>query len=71
MLRTPLNEVVSKRNVVAMMKASLRELSMRNEIQSSTPSLRNAIDHSSAAPPVPIPADHVGPFVIPGTGRLV
>jgi len=29
------------------------------------------IDHSSCAPPVPIPTGHVGPFVIPGTGRTV
>ena len=28
-------------------------------------------DHSSSAPPVPIPAGHVGEFVIPGTGRRV
>jgi hypothetical protein len=26
---------------------------------------------SDAAPPVPIPAGHVGPVVLPGTGRLV
>jgi hypothetical protein len=31
----------------------------------------HGIDHSSAAPPVAIPQGHVGPFVIPGTGRLV
>lgn len=29
------------------------------------------IDHSSAAPPVPIPRGHIGEFVIPGTGKLV
>lgn len=34
-------------------------------------STRRAIDHSSSAPPVPMPPGHVGPFVIPGTGRLV
>ena len=44
---------------------------MRNDLHNSKPSRRDAIDHSSAAPPVPIPADHVGPFVIPGTGRMV
>ena len=28
-------------------------------------------DRSSSAPPVAIPPGHVGPFVIPGTGRVV
>jgi len=37
---------------------------------SITPQQRG-IDHSSVAPPVPIPTGHVGPFVIPGTGRTV
>lgn len=32
---------------------------------------RLGIDHSSEAPPVPIPHGHVGEFVIPGTGRRV
>ena len=32
---------------------------------------QGGIDHNAAAPPVPIPAGHVGPFVIPGTGRTV
>ncbi len=31
----------------------------------------HGIDHSSLAPPVTIPPDHVGEFVIPGTGRVV
>ena len=45
---------------------------MSNEVQNpSTPSARHGIDHSSSAPPVAIPPGHVGPFVIPGTGRLV
>ena len=35
------------------------------------PSRTPAIEHSSSAPPVTIPPGHVGPFVIPGTGRLV
>ena len=37
----------------------------------STPSRRNGIDPGPAAPPVAIPQGHVGPFVIPGTGRMV
>jgi hypothetical protein len=32
---------------------------------------QGGIDHSSVAPPVPIPPGHVGPFVIPGSGRTV
>ena len=38
---------------------------------SNESSQRFGIDHSSVAPPVPIPPGHVGPFVIPGTGRMV
>ncbi len=30
-----------------------------------------AIDHSASAPPIAIPRDHVGEFVIPGTGRRI
>jgi hypothetical protein len=30
-----------------------------------------AIRHSSAVPPVEIPPGHIGPVVLPGTGRLV
>jgi hypothetical protein len=45
---------------------------MSTEFTGSTSmSRRSKIDHSSAAPPVAIPPGHVGPFVIPGTGRLV
>jgi hypothetical protein len=44
---------------------------MVNELHGSLPSHRHGIDHSSSAPPVTIPPGHVGPFVIPGTGRLV
>jgi hypothetical protein len=39
--------------------------------ESSTQSSPRGIDHSSSAPPVAIPPGHVGPFVIPGTGRMV
>lgn len=31
----------------------------------------HGIDSGDSAPPVPIPPGHVGPFVIPGTGRTV
>lgn len=44
---------------------------MFSEIDFNGPSQRNRIDHNSAAPPVAIPPGHVGPFVIPGTGRMV
>jgi len=44
---------------------------MFNDLHSKAATRRNRIDHSSSAPPVPIPPGHVGPFVIPGTGRLV
>jgi hypothetical protein len=50
---------------------SLREYLMFNQPDDSTTSTRRGIDHSSAAPPVAIPPGHVGPFVIPGTGRTV
>ncbi len=30
-----------------------------------------AIHHIASAPPVPVPPGHVGPLVIPGTGRKV
>lgn len=32
---------------------------------------RDLIRHNSAAPPVPIPPGHVGPVVLPGSGRMV
>ncbi|HEY6134219.1 MAG TPA: hypothetical protein VIW70_09590 [Rubrivivax sp.] len=44
---------------------------MFNEPAESTTSTPRGIDHSSSAPPVAIPPGHVGPFVIPGTGRTV
>lgn len=34
-------------------------------------SRRPAIDHQASAPPVPIPRDHVGEFVMPGSGRRI
>jgi hypothetical protein len=33
--------------------------------------VRSAIRTSDAMPPVPIPPGHVGPVVLPGTGRTV
>jgi hypothetical protein len=44
---------------------------MINAPEDRTLSHRRGIDHSSSAPPVAMPPGHVGPFVIPGTGRLV
>jgi hypothetical protein len=44
---------------------------MGNEFNGDTLLRRSVIDQNSAAPPVPIPPGHVGPVVIPGTGRLV
>lgn len=35
------------------------------------PSQHHGINPNSSAPPVAIPPGHVGPFVIPGTGRMV
>jgi hypothetical protein len=32
---------------------------------------RNTILHNTAMPPVEIPPGHVGPVVLPGTGRMV
>lgn len=32
---------------------------------------RQGISHNSTVPPVSIPPGHIGPVVIPGTGRLV
>jgi len=42
-----------------------------SEHQGTTTARRHGITHSSSAPPVTIPAGHVGEFVIPGTGRRV
>lgn len=44
---------------------------MLDDLDSGRPSRQHGIAHSSSAPPVTIPAGHVGPFVIPGTGRTV
>lgn len=44
---------------------------MFNQPEDGAQSIARGIDHSSSAPPVAIPPGHVGPFVIPGTGRLV
>jgi hypothetical protein len=44
---------------------------MGTEHHRSKISRQTSIDHASAAPPVAIPPGHVGPFVIPGTGRTV
>jgi hypothetical protein len=37
----------------------------------SAPSSSLPIRHSSAVPPVEIPPGHIGPVVLPGSGRLV
>ena len=44
---------------------------MSPQIEINTSQRQRGIDHSSGAPPVAIPVGHVGPFVIPGTGRTV
>ena len=54
-----------------MMGTPLQESSMSGQHQVNPEPRRGGIDHSSSAPPVTIPRDHVGEFVIPGTGRLV
>ncbi len=44
---------------------------MSPQIEINTALSQRGIDHASSAPPVAIPVGHVGPFVIPGTGRTV
>ena len=44
---------------------------MSSEHRRTATSRHHGIEHSSSAPPVTIPAGHVGEFVIPGTGRRV
>lgn len=44
---------------------------MSLQFEINTTPRQGGIEHSADAPPVPIPAGHVGPFVIPGTGRTV
>jgi hypothetical protein len=51
--------------------ASLLQESIMSDHQDTTTVRRYGIAHSSSAPPVTIPAGHVGEFVIPGTGRRV
>ncbi len=41
------------------------------EHQNTAPVPRHRIDTNDSASPVPIPAGHVGEFVIPGTGKRV
>jgi hypothetical protein len=53
------------------MHARLQELRMSCESQRSALDRPLGIDHSSNAPPVPIPRGHIGEFVIPGTGKRV
>jgi hypothetical protein len=54
-----------------MMNWPLQESSMSSHHPDATAPRRSGIDHSSSAPPVTIPRNHVGEFVIPGTGRRV
>jgi hypothetical protein len=54
------------------MGSSLREQDMLDELgDSATERGRDLIRHYASAPPVSIPPGHVGPVVLPGTGRLV
>jgi hypothetical protein len=48
-----------------------KESCMSGESRSTATDLHIGIDHSSAAPPVPIPRGHIGEFVIPGTGKRI
>ena len=43
---------------------------IEHELQAARPQAY-AIEPNSSAPPVSIPAGHVGPVVIPGTGRMI
>ena len=44
---------------------------MPSEPLGASTAYQHNIDHNSSAPPIQIPAGHVGEFVIPGTGRTV
>lgn len=46
---------------------------MRNtdKLSQATPSSASLIRSNDAAPPVQIPPGHIGPVVLPGTGRMV
>jgi hypothetical protein len=45
---------------------------MSNQVTSNLPSaVQTAIHLYSALPPVEIPPGHVGPVVLPGSGRLI
>ena len=46
---------------------------MRNtdKLSQATPSSVSLIRSNDAAPPVQIPPGHIGPVVLPGTGRMV
>jgi hypothetical protein len=45
---------------------------MSNQVTSSLPSaVQTAIHLNNALPPVDIPAGHVGPVVLPGSGRTI
>jgi hypothetical protein len=59
------------------MKHQLQELAMQHPdspstlVQTTSARPRPGIAHNSTVPPVSIPPGHIGPVVIPGTGRLV
>ena len=45
---------------------------MSHPVTSSLPSAAEAAIHlNSASPPVQVPAGHIGPVVLPGSGRLI
>jgi hypothetical protein len=46
-------------------------MSLENRIVESAGTVDHRIRLNDASPPVPIPAGHIGPVVLPGTGRLV
>jgi hypothetical protein len=48
-----------------------KESCMSGESRGKSTDLHIGIDHSSTAPPVPIPRGHIGEFVIPGTGKRI
>jgi hypothetical protein len=54
-----------------MMTRLQRELIMSYQVNSSLSNPDLAIRLNSALPPVEIPSGHIGPVVLPGSGRLI
>jgi hypothetical protein len=44
---------------------------MLTELDTSDALDTTAIHHHTVAPPVPVPPGHIGPVVLPGSGKLI